>query len=86
MTGDVQHQGAAERRCRMRALIEERAFARVAELSQEFGVSAVTVRGDLDALEAEDGIRRIRGGAKPFDAARPRPASRPQPSICSSPA
>jgi len=48
--------------------------------------AAVTVRGDLDALEPEGGIRRIRGGAKPFDAARPRPASRPQPSICSSPA
>ena len=52
----------------MRALIEARAFARVAELSQEFGVSAVTVRGDLDALEAEGGIRRIRGGAMPYDA------------------
>jgi DeoR family transcriptional regulator of aga operon len=53
----------------MRALIEERAFARVTELSQELGVSAVTVRGDLDALEAEGGIRRIRGGAMPLDAA-----------------
>src|SRR5215470_3170152 len=54
----------------MRALIEQRAFARVAELSQELGVSAVTVRSDLDALEAEGGIRRIRGGAMPVDAAR----------------
>ncbi len=52
----------------MRALIEERAFASVAELSAEFGVSVVTVRGDLDALEAEGGVRRIRGGAMPFDA------------------
>jgi DeoR family transcriptional regulator of aga operon len=54
----------------MRALIEERAFARVTDLSREFGVSAVTVRGDLDALEAEGGIRRIRGGAMPYDEAR----------------
>jgi len=54
----------------MRALIEQRVFARVTELSREFGVSAVTVRTDLDALEAEGGIRRIRGGAVPFDAAR----------------
>lgn len=54
----------------MRALIAERSFARVAELSREFGVSAVTVRGDLDALEAEGGIRRVRGGAMPFDLAR----------------
>ena len=59
-----------ERRDRVRALIEERAFASVAELSAEFGVSAVTVRSDLDALEAEGGVRRIRGGAMPFDAAR----------------
>jgi DeoR family transcriptional regulator, aga operon transcriptional repressor len=59
-----------ERRDRVRALIEERAFASVAELSAEFGVSAVTVRNDLDALEAEGGVRRIRGGAMPFDAAR----------------
>ena len=70
MTGEVQQHGAAERRDRMRVLIEERAFARVTELSREFGVSAVTVRGDLDALEAQGGIRRIRGGAMPFDAAR----------------
>jgi DeoR family transcriptional regulator of aga operon len=54
----------------MRALIEECAFARVVELSREFGVSAVTVRSDLDVLEAEGGIRRIRGGAMPCDAAQ----------------
>jgi DeoR family transcriptional regulator of aga operon len=59
--------GTGERRDRIRAVIEERAFASVAELSGEFGVSAVTVRHDLDALEAEGGVRRIRGGAMPFD-------------------
>jgi len=75
VTGEVQQPGAVERRDRMRALIGQRAFARVAELSQEFGVSAVTVRGDLDALEAEGGIRRIRGGAMPFDATQLRERS-----------
>lgn len=70
MDSNIQQPGAAERRDRMRAVIEERAFARVAELSREFGVSTVTIRGDLDALEAEGGIRRIRGGAMPFDATR----------------
>jgi DeoR family transcriptional regulator, aga operon transcriptional repressor len=70
VASEIQQPGVAERRNRMRALIEERSFARVTELSQEFGVSAVTVRGDLDALEAAGGIRRIRGGAMPFDAAR----------------
>jgi len=75
VTSQIQQPGTVERRGRMRALIEGRAFARVAELSQEFGVSAVTVRTDLDALEAEGGIRRIRGGAMPFDAARLRERS-----------
>lgn len=70
VASEIQQPGAAERRDRMRALIEERAFAGVAELSREFGVSTVTIRGDLDALEAEGGIRRIRGGAMPFDATR----------------
>jgi DeoR family transcriptional regulator of aga operon len=70
VTSETQASGTVERRGRMRALIEERSFARVAELSREFGVSAVTVRSDLDALEAEGGIRRIRGGAMPCDAAR----------------
>jgi DeoR family transcriptional regulator of aga operon len=70
VSSEIQQPGAAERRDRMRALIQGRAFARVAELSREFGVSAVTVRGDLDALEADGGIRRIRGGAMPFDATR----------------
>jgi DeoR family transcriptional regulator, aga operon transcriptional repressor len=51
----------------MRAVIDTRGFAGVAELSEEFGVSVVTVRHDLDALEAEGGVRRIRGGAMPFD-------------------
>ncbi len=69
VTSETEQPGAAERRDRMRAVIGERAFARVTELSKEFGVSAVTVRSDLDALEAEGGIRRIRGGAMPFDAA-----------------
>jgi len=75
MSSEIQQSGAIERRDRMRVLIEERAFARVAELSREFGVSAVTVRSDLDALEAEGGIRRIRGGAMPFDTARLRERS-----------
>ena len=70
MSSEIPPAGAAERRERMRALIAERAFARVAELSREFAVSAVTVRGDLDALEAEGGIRRVRGGAMPSGPAR----------------
>src|SRR5215213_6171835 len=35
----------------------------VADLATRFGVSAVTVRKDLDALERRSLLRRVRGGA-----------------------
>jgi DeoR family transcriptional regulator of aga operon len=54
-----------ERRDRMLALIRERQFIPVAELSDRFGISEVTVRSDLAALAAEGHIHRIRGGAIP---------------------
>ncbi|AAT89590.1 transcriptional regulator, DeoR family [Leifsonia xyli subsp. xyli str. CTCB07] len=54
---------AALRRERMLELIGHAGFARVAELSEAFQVSDVTVRTDLDALDAQQRIRRVRGGA-----------------------
>ena len=53
------------RRERMLAEIKEREFVRVAELSSRFGVSEVTVRGDLDSLAARGKVHRVRGGAIP---------------------
>ncbi len=44
-------------------LVNERQFVRVRELSERFGVSAVTVRNDLDILEAQGHVQRIHGGA-----------------------
>ena len=49
----------------MLSLIGERGFVRVGELSETFGVSDVTVRGDLAVLEGTQGIRRVHGGAMP---------------------
>lgn len=49
----------------MLSLIAERGFVRVGELSETFGVSDVTVRGDLSVLEGTQGIRRVHGGAMP---------------------
>lgn len=57
------------------ALVEERGFVRVAELSEAFGVTTVTARADLDALERRGEIRRVHGGAVPAGAAG---AARPQ--------
>ena len=45
------------------AEIKEREFVRVGELSDRFGVSEVTVRGDLDSLAARGKVHRVRGGA-----------------------
>jgi DeoR family transcriptional regulator, aga operon transcriptional repressor len=51
------------RRERMLDVLAERQFVRVADLADEFGISDVTVRGDLSALELSHGVRRVRGGA-----------------------
>jgi len=54
---------AALRRDRVSALIRERGFVRVAELSRIFRTSPVTIRLDLDHLEQLDLVRRVHGGA-----------------------
>jgi DeoR family transcriptional regulator of aga operon len=54
-----------ERRDRMLAVVNERAFVRVDELSSLFGISEVTARNDLTVLAERGQIQRIRGGAIP---------------------
>ena len=56
-----------DRRAQVQALVEQEGFARVTDLSAAFGVSTVTVRTDLQALEAAGTLRRVRGGAIPVD-------------------
>ncbi|WP_127794118.1 DeoR/GlpR family DNA-binding transcription regulator [Agromyces sp. LHK192] len=56
---------AAGRRDLALALVTERGFVRVADLAAAFGVTPVTARADLDALERAGGIRRVHGGAVP---------------------
>src|SRR4051812_9265752 len=63
------------RRARIMELVRSHDFVRVADLGEMFGVSTVTVRGDLDVLAARGEIRRIRGGAISHDA--PAPAAEP---------
>jgi DeoR family transcriptional regulator of aga operon len=52
------------------ALVEQQGFVRVADLASRFGVSTVTVRSDLAALESHGRLRRVRGGAVPPSALR----------------
>jgi DeoR/GlpR family transcriptional regulator of sugar metabolism len=54
---------APERRQYILRLVEEHGRARVAELAAQFGVSAVTIRKDLAALEADGRLVRAHGGA-----------------------
>jgi DeoR family transcriptional regulator, aga operon transcriptional repressor len=56
---------ATLRRDRMAALVQERGFIRVAELSRVFRASPVTIRTDLDELESRNLVRRVHGGAVP---------------------
>jgi len=58
----------AARRDRLAALVADRGFVRVADASGILGVSEVTVRGDLTALEASGQVIRIHGGAMPHGA------------------
>ncbi len=52
-----------ERRKRLIELLRTQPGLRVPELAQGLGVSQGTVRNDLNALNAEGHIRRVRGGA-----------------------
>lgn len=51
------------RRTRMLDLIREREFMRVADLSNIFHISEVTVRSDLDLLAMQSLVQRVHGGA-----------------------
>ena len=53
---------------RIAGLVAERGFQRVVDLAGRFQVSTVTIRSDLQALEARGRLHRIRGGAVPAGA------------------
>jgi DeoR/GlpR family transcriptional regulator of sugar metabolism len=60
-----------ERLDRIAALVQEQGRASVADLSDRFGVSAVTIRNDLATLEQQGMLARTHGGA----IARPNPGT-----------
>ena len=53
----------AQRRAEIRALLGRRGAASVSEIAGALGVSASTVRRDLDELDGEGTVRRSHGGA-----------------------
>ena len=52
-----------DRRARIAAKIHEHGKVKVAELSEEYNTSEVTIRKDLEALEAQGQLKRVHGGA-----------------------
>ena len=50
---------------RIAGLVQDYGFVRAVDLSNRFQVSTVTIRSDLQALEALGRLHRIRGGAVP---------------------
>ena len=68
---DVEENLPAEvRQQRTHEYLEERGFVRVRELSDRFGISTVTARNDLDALEQRRLVQRVHGGAMPVNRSR----------------
>lgn len=73
-----------ERLDQIAALIDERGYASVRQLSELFAVSDVTIRRDLQRLHKENRLRRTFGGgvslrANPADSEAARSASAPSP-------
>ncbi|RPA10315.1 DeoR/GlpR family DNA-binding transcription regulator [Gordonia sp. OPL2] len=54
---------AAERRGRVLTAVVSRGAVRVTDLAAELGVSEMTIRRDLDQLEAEGELNKVHGGA-----------------------
>ncbi|UFR07618.1 DeoR/GlpR family DNA-binding transcription regulator [Streptomyces sp. Go40/10] len=53
----------ADRRRRVRELVTSKGFVRTADLAAEFDVSVMTIHRDLDALQAQGWLRKVRSGA-----------------------
>lgn len=54
---------ASQRRAAILAIVEEAGAARVSELVEQLGVSDMTVRRDIEKLDAEGLVERVHGGA-----------------------
>ncbi len=63
MAGEGSPLYAEERRAAILEMLDRDASVQVAQLAEAFGVSRVTVRADLDALEQAGKLRRTHGGA-----------------------
>jgi DeoR/GlpR family transcriptional regulator of sugar metabolism len=58
----LRHSGAADRRTRILSTLRSAGFLTIAELTVELGVSHMTIRRDLRALEEAGYVRTVHGG------------------------
>ncbi|AEF41336.1 DeoR/GlpR family DNA-binding transcription regulator [Hoyosella subflava] len=63
MTGIEPSTTQEERRNRIRERVTSEGFARAREFADEFSVSLMTIHRDLDVLQAQGWLRKVRGGA-----------------------
>lgn len=63
MSENSSHTLTAERRSAIADLVMQRGSVHVKELTSQFEVSPATIRRDLEALEGQEKLRRVYGGA-----------------------
>lgn len=59
----VDGQDRRARQERIRELVSREGFVRIDELARDFTVSPMTIHRDLDSLQSEGWLRKVRGGA-----------------------
>jgi DeoR/GlpR family transcriptional regulator of sugar metabolism len=73
---DPRNEGGAERRSWIMSALRPAGFLAIIDIAREFGVSSMTVRRDLHALESAGRVRLVHGGAT-LSAAELRPTPFP---------
>ena len=73
------HTLTAERRSAIADLVMQRGSVHVKELASRFEVSPATIRRDLEALEGQETLRRVYGGAVAVEGEIASPSEGPEP-------
>src|SRR3712207_8974480 len=73
----LRYEAATERRASMLSTLRSVGFVSVADLARQLGVSQMTIRRDLHALENGGHVRLVHGGASPPPRAPPGPSFSP---------
>ena len=63
MTDDAGQVAPRERREQIRQRVVTEGFVRIEDLAESYGISIMTIHRDLDALQTEGWLRKVRGGA-----------------------